>query len=198
MPVATTRARSDPGVPRAQNAASAQSLVGIKTTYGTTKLVDTAGLLPLAGSARDVLGPIAKTVTDAALALNVISEHGKPTFRGAAPAGGYTALLGKTTLEGKRLGLYGAGWKDTPLSPAVQKLYAAAVGDLKALGAEVVEDPFAGTGLNALESSGLEALPYDLNAFLKTLGFESLAAFVKRVGVSPFDYGEPLAGAHLK
>ena len=75
-----------------QNPSGAQSLVGIKTTYG---VVDTTGLAPLAGLTRDVLGPIAKTVTDAALAYDVLSGYGTLKFKGEAPTGGYSALLGK-------------------------------------------------------------------------------------------------------
>ena len=42
---------------------------------------------------------------DAAIALDVISQYGTAYFEGQAPKGGYTALLGKTTLEGKKIGL---------------------------------------------------------------------------------------------
>src|ERR1700737_373158 len=50
-----------------QNPASAQALVGIKPTFA---LVPNAGVMPLAGSTRDVIGPIARCVRVAALVLD--------------------------------------------------------------------------------------------------------------------------------
>ena len=52
-----------------QNPASAQDLVGIKPTIG---LVPNAGVVPLSGN-RDVVGPIARCVRDAALCLDVLA-----------------------------------------------------------------------------------------------------------------------------
>ena len=54
-----------------QNPASAQGLVGLKPTIG---LVPNAGVVPLSSN-RDVVGPIARTVTDAALCLNVLAGY---------------------------------------------------------------------------------------------------------------------------
>ena len=54
-----------------QNPASAQALVGIKPTLA---LVPTAGVMPLAGL-RDVVGPIARCVRDAALTLDVLAGY---------------------------------------------------------------------------------------------------------------------------
>ena len=58
---------------------------------------------PLRASRRDVLGPIAKTITDAALAYDVLSGYGTPKFKGEAPTGGYSALLGKVRAAAQRL-----------------------------------------------------------------------------------------------
>jgi len=52
-----------------QNPASAQDLVGIKPTIG---LVPNAGVVPLSGN-RDVVGPIARNVRDAALCLDILA-----------------------------------------------------------------------------------------------------------------------------
>jgi len=59
-----------------QNPASAQALVGIKPTFA---LVPNAGVMPLAGSTRDVVGPIARCVRDAALALDVLAGYSEET-----------------------------------------------------------------------------------------------------------------------
>ena len=53
-------------------------------------------------------------------------------------------------MQGKRLGLYGPGWKRQPLSAAMQQLYNAAQDQLRQLGAELVPDPFVGTDFTAL------------------------------------------------
>ena len=55
-----------------QNPASAQDCVGLKPTFG---LVPNAGVMPLAGSTRDVVGPIARCVRDAALTLDALAGY---------------------------------------------------------------------------------------------------------------------------
>ena len=55
-----------------QNPASAQGLVGVKVTYG---LVPIEGVVPLSGTYIDVVGPIAKTVYDAAVTLDEVLEQ---------------------------------------------------------------------------------------------------------------------------
>ncbi len=54
-----------------QNPASAQALVGIKPTFA---LLPHAGVMPLSGN-RDVVGPIARCVRDAALTLDVLAGY---------------------------------------------------------------------------------------------------------------------------
>ena len=54
-----------------QNPASAQGLVGIKPTFA---LVPNAGVMPLSAN-RDVVGPIARCVRDAALCLDVLAGY---------------------------------------------------------------------------------------------------------------------------
>ena len=53
-----------------QNPSAAQALVGVKPTYG---LVPLEGVVPLNGSYADVVGPMAKTVYDAAVALDALA-----------------------------------------------------------------------------------------------------------------------------
>ena len=132
-----------------QNPAAAQALVGMKPTFG---LVPLEGVVPIDATYRDVVGPLARTVRDAALTLDVIAG---PTLEDLAtyaatehiPPDGYTAALDTTSLEGRRFGLVGAGWRESflPLAPETVVEYADAVAALRAEGAEVVEDPFAGT-----------------------------------------------------
>ncbi len=172
-----------------QNPAAAQSLVGVKPTFG---LIPTDGIAPLAASTRDVAGPIARCVRDAAILLSVLAGP-------LAPAGGYAAGLTAHALQGKRLGLYGPGWRPTPLSAPTTTLYARALGELQALGAALVEDPFAGSGFAELalpdepyDFRGTESAAHDFERYLPGLDVPSLAALKQMVGASPFDEGEPL------
>lgn len=164
-----------------QNPASAQDLVGIKPTIG---LVPNSGVVPLSSN-RDVVGPLTRTVRDAALCLDILAGYTADdpktlTGVGQCPRGGYTARLRPDALQGRRLGLYGPGWRDQPLSPEAGELYRRAQEELTGLGATLVEDPFAGTGFAALreptpplanfDARGFESGPYDLQNYLKHLG----------------------------
>ncbi|MBN3725095.1 amidase [Burkholderia sp. Ac-20379] len=164
-----------------QNPASSQDLVGIKPTIG---LVPNAGVVPLSGN-RDVVGPIARTVRDAALCLDVLAGYTAEDPKtlasvGHEPEGGYTAGLSADALKGKRIGLYGAGWRTQPLSDEAARLYERAKQELRDVGATLVDDPFAGSGFAGLrtptaplanfDARGMESIPYDVEQYLKRLG----------------------------
>lgn len=160
-----------------QNPASAQSLYGVKPTFG---LVPNTGNFPLAGWTRDVLGPLAQSVEDAALMLDVLAGNtpeDPKTGAAVVPSGGYTSQFSTNALKGKRVGLYGPGWRtgnNSVLSPETAQLYADAVEKLEAQGATVVEDPFAGSGFAALRSaggdSGTRGNNWAIEQYLKRLG----------------------------
>jgi Asp-tRNA(Asn)/Glu-tRNA(Gln) amidotransferase A subunit family amidase len=164
-----------------QNPASAQCLVGIKPTFG---LVPGAGVMPLSGL-RDVVGPIARTVRDAALTLDVLAGYSPEDPRSSAgigrrPQGGYTANLTGDALRGRRIGTYGPGWRDAPLSAEASALYARAKRELTARGGVLVEDPFEDSGFASIrectpsqpdyDSRGEESVPYDLQKYFERLG----------------------------
>ncbi len=187
-----------------QNPAGAQSLVGIKPTFG---LVPNVGVVPLAGSTRDVLGPLTKNVYDAAVTLDILagpdpSDPKTSVAEGKLPPGGYISALVDTALQGKRLGLFGQGFKDVVLTDETQALYDQAISVLEAQGAILVDDPFAGSGfVEAISSdlrglSGFETLPYDFNEYLKRLGpsaaINSLDEVDDVIGVELFAEGGPL------
>lgn len=187
-----------------QNPAGAQALVGIKPTFG---LVPTSGGIPLAGSTRDVFGPNSKSVTDAANFLTVIagydpSDPNSAVAIGNIPTEGYAAGLSTTSLQGKRFGLFGTGFKDVELGEETKSLYENAISILKNLGAEVLEDPFAGTEFNTLGSTfsalGSSNTPYDLTQWLKTLdptqSPTSVAAFQSETGIDLLAESGPLLG----
>jgi len=164
-----------------QNPASAQDLVGIKPTIG---LVPNAGVVPLSGN-RDVVGPIARNVRDAALCLDALAGYSSEDPKtlagvGRQPEGGYASALKPDALSGKRIGLYGPGWRTQPLSDEAAALYERAREELTGLGAVLVDDPFKDSGFADLrkptpplahfDARGLESIPYDLEKYLQRLG----------------------------
>ncbi|MDX2098291.1 MAG: amidase [Leptolyngbyaceae cyanobacterium bins.59] len=188
-----------------QNPAGAQALVGIKPTFG---LVPTSGGIPLAGSTRDVFGPNSKSVTDAANFLSVIAGYDpsdplSTVAIGKVPTEGYAAGLSTTSLQGKRFGLFGPGFRNAELAPETKSLYDNAVSILKGLGAEVVADPFAGTNFNTIGATfsalGGVNTPYDLTQWLKTLDPSksptSVAEFKALTGIDLLAENGPLLGA---
>ncbi len=135
-----------------QNPGAAQSLVSVKPTFA---LIPNTGVAPLAGSTRDVVGPHARTVRDAALLLDVLAGYtpGRPQDGGGDrqhPPGGYASKLSDTALKGKRLGLYGAGWRKSRSPRRRQSSMARRVAELQLRGAELVDDPFLGTEFASL------------------------------------------------
>ena len=160
-----------------QNPASAQALVGVKPTYG---LVPIEGVVPINSTYVDVVGPLARSVLDAALTLDVLAgptQEDLATFAsvGQIPEEGYSAGLTERRLDGKRFGLVGVGWRDDwlPLDPSSEVVYREAVLSLRSLGAQVIEDPFLGTGFKDL----YEARPrvpnqgaHDMHVYLAGLG----------------------------
>jgi len=189
-----------------QNPAGAQALVGIKPTFG---LVPNVGIAPLAGSTRDVAGPHAKTVYDAAITLDILAGYTPEDPKtvaaiGNLPTGGYTSNLSTTALQGKRIGLFGPGWRENvTLSAETQSLFDQAVADLTAQGAIVVTDPFAGSTFASIGTSdsgyderGTESVVFDFEKFLERMNFGTgenrIAELNALTGVDPFADDQPL------
>src|SRR5207248_1455596 len=109
-------------------------VVGLKPTYGR---VSRYGLVAFASSL-DQVGPLAKTVRDAALVLGIISGHDpRDATSVPEPVPDYLAAL-EGGIQGLKLGLpreYMIGGLD----PEVKQAVDAAVRHLQQLGAEVVE-----------------------------------------------------------
>ena len=145
---------------------STSAVVGVFPTRG---LVSIAGVAPLDWQL-DNTGPIARTVTDAAIALTVIAgedplDPGTAGSAAKAQPGPYTIYLKPDALKGKRFGvpacvLSGAGIPfqgspaaetpaqvaadrqsaEIPLQPETRAAFMKAVEDLRAAGATVVFD----------------------------------------------------------
>ena len=151
--------------------ASHCSLVGIKPTLG---YVSRAGIIPIAHS-QDTAGPMTRTVTDAAILLGALvgGDSRDPLSREGETKGtrDLTSALDPNGLKGARLGvvrtrLFG-------VSSRVDRVAEAALADLKALGAELV-DPADIPSLGKFDDSEFDVLAYefkaDLNAYLASLG----------------------------
>ena len=110
-------------------------IVGLKPTYG---LVSRRGVLPLSWSL-DHVGPMARTVEDAALMLNAIAGHdGQDPGSLDAPVQDYTQALSEG-LDGVRVGVLGGDYV-LVLDPEVEGAVAAALKVMEALGAQVTRD----------------------------------------------------------
>src|SRR5436305_2412653 len=109
-------------------------VVGLKPTYGR---VSRFGLVAFASSL-DQIGPITKTVGDAALMMNVIAGHDLQDSTSLnEPVPDYTASLGND-LRGIRLGLP-KEYMIEGIDPQVRDAINAAVKQLNFLGAEIVD-----------------------------------------------------------
>jgi len=146
--------------------AATSALIGV---YPTRGLVSTAGIAPL-DWLLDNTGPIARNVTDAAIALSVMAGPDPLDARtegsaASAQAGPYTQYLKPDALNGKRFGvpsfiLEGSGIPfhglhaaipesvaarqresaATPLQPATREAFMKALDQLRSLGATIVID----------------------------------------------------------
>jgi Asp-tRNA(Asn)/Glu-tRNA(Gln) amidotransferase A subunit family amidase len=120
---------------------SHNDLVGIRPTIGLTSR---DGIIPLYVG-NDVGGPMARSVEDAASLLDVVAGYdpADPVTKlsqGNIPDS-YTRFLDKNGLRGVRIGVF-RKYIDAPTTdPQIKELAEAAIRDLKAQGAEIV-DPF--------------------------------------------------------
>jgi aspartyl-tRNA(Asn)/glutamyl-tRNA(Gln) amidotransferase subunit A len=113
--------------------ASFCGLAGLKTSYGR---VSRYGLIAY-GSSLDSIGPLARTVADAAALFTAIAGH-DPLDATSFPEPVPTVDLDSTDLRGLRVGVPREYFIDG-MQPAVEAAVRAAVAALAGLGAEVIE-----------------------------------------------------------
>ncbi|MDX6692430.1 MAG: amidase [Blastocatellia bacterium] len=160
---------------------SSNSIVGIKPTLG---LVSRSGIIPIAHS-QDTAGPMARTVTDAAILLNVLAavdaRDEATQSRKAATAIDYTASLDANGLRGARIGV---ARKFFGFSDRVDKLMEASIEVMKRSGAAVV-DPADIPTTGKFDDSEFEVLLYefkaDLNKYLAERGSLAPARTLKEL-----------------
>ena len=147
-------------------------VVGLKPTVG---LISQEGIIPVARS-QDTAGPIARTVTDAAILLGVMQSPFGPVM-GYNIASSYTSFLKRGALRGARVGVdrryftsrYGAG-------PHLAQAAEAALSVIRGLGAIVIDtdsgDPLAYS--DAHDTVLRVEFKSQIASYLTTLGNTSL------------------------
>ncbi len=154
--------------------ASHQALVGIRPTLGLTSR---SGVIPVFLDS-DVTGPLARTVTDAAIVLQAMvgedaADESTAASRGHTDAD-YAAALTRDGLHGARLGVLHQAYDTATMDPEVAALFARALADLQRAGATVL-DPVQILGLDAMRSgrtglTGCNSFKYELNRYLASVG----------------------------
>jgi amidase len=150
--------------------ASANGVVGIKPTLG---LISRSGIIPIAHS-QDTAGPMARTVSDAAILLGALTgidprDSATSETKGKATTD-YTQFLDRKGLKNARIGVVR---KLFGFSDAVDDLMKSAIDAMKQEGAVII-DPVEIEAIGKLDEPELEVLltelKADLNAYLAQLG----------------------------
>ncbi|MFQ5821644.1 MAG: amidase [Candidatus Heimdallarchaeota archaeon] len=118
-------------------------LVGLKPTYGRVSL---QGIFPLATS-HDHVGPITKTVDDAAILLQVLAGFDEEDPRSLmAPVPNYRDGLADATIEGIQFAI-SKDLNPDPLDPEVELAFKTAISIIERLGGEIIEVRLSSTNL---------------------------------------------------
>lgn len=177
--------------------ASHNSIVGMKPSLG---LISRVGIIPIAHS-QDTAGPMARTVTDAALLLNALvaadPEDDITTNPHTRNPVDYTLALQRDALRGKRIGVMRQDFgKDAPLDALMEQQLTM----LRAAGAELVD-----MGIrprNSFNAAETEVLLFefknDLNNYLYERGgpLQDLADLIRfneeNAAIELADFGQEL------
>lgn len=144
--------------------ASVSGTVGIKPTVG---LVSRSGIIPIS-STQDTAGPLTRTVTDAAILLEILAGVDNADLVSKESIGkttNYTKFLNTNGLQGKRIGVEKKKYTNKFLNELLEK----ALEVLKKQGATIVEIEYLDS-TNALGNDELELMKYEfkhgVNAYL--------------------------------
>jgi amidase len=150
--------------------ASANGIVGIKPTVG---LVGRSGIIPISHT-QDTAGPMARTVTDAAILLTAMAgrdPRDAATERADGRPQDYAAGLDAGALRGARIGV--SRKRHFGYSPEADRVVEAAIETMRAQGAVIV-DPVEIATVDQIFGCELEVLLYEfkagLNDYLAGLG----------------------------
>jgi amidase len=112
-------------------------LVGIKPTVGR---ISRYGIIPITAD-QDTAGPMARSVTDAAIVLGVVEgpDSNDPATSKCSPNGDYTKFLKADGLKGARIGIPRANYYDKVTPPGVDKPRGGLNDDQKKVMTEAIE-----------------------------------------------------------
>ncbi|RDW19776.1 amidase family protein [Oceanobacillus chungangensis] len=176
--------------------ASQNGIVGIKPTLG---LVSRSGIIPISHN-QDTAGPMARTVRDAAILLNVLMSvdlNDPITCSNSISKTDFTTFLNNDGLQGKRIGVARKPFF-TKLSKEKISVLDQAIVDVRQLGAEVI-DPIEIPSSEKIEDINvmLHDFKIGINAYLKTidpsLGIGSLKDVIAKnaaIGDTALKYGQ--------
>jgi amidase len=148
------------------------ALVGIRSTMGLTSR---AGVIPLSYLA-DIAGPMARTMEDAVTIFQAIvgedpddpmtaRSHGRaiPDYRASLVPGG---------LKGARIGILRQAYEraNQPPDPEVVQVFTKALDDMKAAGADIVDQITVERVARPQNSGTCRGFKYDINEYLATRG----------------------------
>ncbi|MBB4660698.1 amidase [Conexibacter arvalis] len=171
--------------------ASFCGLVGVRTTPGVVPRTGSSWLV----KQQDTIGPMTRTVEDAARLLDVLVgwDPGDP-YSAAATIGardrGYLAAVGDRSLVGVRLGLLVDAFGDDgdPARAAVNAVVRAAVDQVVAAGAEIVEVSIPNLMDHIVKTSMYgDRSKHDLDATLRGLGDAPVASMAEIHAAGRYD-----------
>lgn len=151
--------------------AAVQSLVGLKPTVG---LVSRAGIIPISHS-QDTAGPMARTVTDAAILLGALTgvdpRDSVTTASAQRGHSDYTPFLDVNGLKGARIGIPRKGYFG--YSVATDAIINEAIAVMRSAGATIIDPIELGSDGNSEGTVLSYEFKADVNAYLASLGAAS-------------------------
>lgn len=147
---------------------SHNGLVGIRSTMG---LVSRMGVVPLY-LRNDIAGPMARSVTDAAIMLQVIaaSDPVDPAsdYRPDNLATDYVGALDSSSLQNSRIGVMNYYRREGSIDEQVLALFDQAVADMEEQGAVIVSDFSIPDFESLIQNNWCNSFELDVNAYLET------------------------------
>jgi len=145
-------------------------IVGIKPTLG---LLSRSGIIPIAHS-QDTPGPMARTVTDAAILLGVMTGIDKlDSATGSSKKRSFSNYAKFLDLDGLKGARIGVARNMAGTNPRIIKIFEQCIEVMRQLGAVII-DPANVPNFDKFSTTEMEVLHYefkaDLNKYLKSLG----------------------------
>ena len=167
---------------------SHNALVGIRSTIGLTSR---DGIVPL-NLSRDIGGPMARTVEDAAIVFNIIAGYDLADSSTEAVKGidlpDYTASLNQDNLSGARIGVLDELFRPSTgttrsatADPEIVALMDQAIEDLRSKGATVESTVIPNYDAILQRTTGLNRFEFDLNNYLASLGPDAPVASLDEI-----------------